>query len=125
MVDREEVLSGTLEERVTLFISLSWRHYQSDLYLSLVEVLMSTRRLQDVRGQVDMTKQFAVTMSGILRKICPECTLDDRALMEVLVSNHCYLTGLSTFMVLNPTLGNIGGYLRRAKRAMLAMLQAP
>lgn len=125
LVDNEALLKGDLEERVGMFVALSWRHYQDKLYLAAIEILMVTRSHREVVSLVELTEQQAVEHRKRMREIFPECELDDRALTEALISNHIFLTGLTVETILEPRLGNIGGYLRRATQAMVAMLQVP
>lgn len=106
-----------------MFIALSWRHYQSKLYLAAMEVVLATRSQRDVLALVHLTEQQAVRHREQIRKIFPDSPLNDRELTEVLVTIHCFLTGLTMEIVMEPHLSNIGGYLRRISKSMVAMLQ--
>ena len=125
LVADDALLSGKLERRVNLFVVMSWRHYQSKLYLATIEILMATRSQREIVSLVELTEHQAVEQRRRIRQIFPECQLDDRALSEVLTSTHVFLTGLTVETLLKPKLVNIGGYLRRCTRAMVVMLKAP
>ncbi|MCP3908348.1 MAG: TetR/AcrR family transcriptional regulator [Oceanicoccus sp.] len=125
LVADDALLSGKLESRVNLFVVMSWRHYQSKLYLATIEILMATRSQREIVSLVELTEHQAVEQRRRIRQIFPECQLDDRALSEVLTSTHVFLTGLTVETLLKPKLVNIGGYLRRCTRAMVVMLKAP
>ncbi|ARN75814.1 TetR/AcrR family transcriptional regulator [Oceanicoccus sagamiensis] len=125
LVDNDALLSGRLEARANLFVVLSWRHYQSALYLATIEILMATRSQREIVTLTQLTDHQAVEQRQRIREIFPECQLDDRALAEVLTSTHVFLTGLTVETILEPKLVNIGGYLRRCTRAMVVMLKTP
>ncbi len=123
LVDNDALLLGKLEDRANLFVVLSWRHYQSPLYLAAIEILMATRSQREIVSLTELTEHQAAEQRQRIREIFPECDLNDRALSEVLTSTHVFLTGLSVETILEPKLVNIGGYLRRATRAMVVMLK--
>ncbi len=125
LVNDDALLSGKLEDRANLFVVMSWRHYQSPLYLATIEILMATRSQREIVSLVDLTAHLAVEQRQRIREIFPECKLNDRALSEVLTSTHVFLTGLTVETIMSPKLVNIGGYLRRATRAMVIMLKTP
>jgi hypothetical protein len=91
----------------------------------VIEISLVTRSQRNVVSLVQLTDQQAVQHRKRLRGILPECQLDNRALTEVLISIHTYLTDLVIETILEPRLTNIGGYLRLATRAVVGMLQAP
>lgn len=122
LVNNEELLKGSLEERAAMFIALSWRHYRSDIYVATLEILIATRSHRNVVSLVQLTKQQAAAHNKRIREIFPECPLDDRALSEVMIASHCSLTGLTVEVILQPKLVNIGGYLRRIASALEMML---
>ena len=123
LVDHEELLKGTMRQRVQLYVTLSWQHYQSDLYLAVLEILLATRSRRDVSTYLQLAPELGERHRAQIRKIFPECKLDDRGLMEVMRTTHCFLTGLTIDKLLEPSLSNLGGYLRRAELAMAAMIE--
>ncbi len=123
LVDHEELQKGTLHERVQLYVTLSWQHYQSDLYLAVLEILLATRSRRDASTYLQLAPELGEHHRAQVRKIFPECQLDDRNLMEVMRSTHCFLTGLAIDKLLEPDLPNLGGYLRRVVLSMKAMIE--
>ena len=124
LVDDEALFTGKLEDRASLFVVLCWRHYQSQLYLATVEILMVTRSQQVIASLVDLTEHQATEQRQRLRQIFPECELDDRGLSEVFTYTHVFLTGLSIEGIREPGMVNIGGYLRRLSGAITKMLKS-
>lgn len=124
LMDHEALRDGSLEDRVTLLVNLSWCHCKTDLFLARIEMLMASRSHREASSLKAMSKQQAAAMRPRFRAIFPECRLDDRMLMESLVLMHSSLIGLVVQTLIEPKLVNIGGYLRRISRAMLAMLEA-
>ncbi|ARN76061.1 TetR/AcrR family transcriptional regulator [Oceanicoccus sagamiensis] len=123
LVDHEELLQGTLHERVQLYVTMSWQHYQSDLYLAVLEILLATRSSRDASTYLQLAPELGEHHRAQVRKIFPECSLDDRNLMEVMRSTHLFLTGLAIDKLLEPDLPNLGGYLRRVVASMKGMIQ--
>ena len=123
LVDNEELLEGTLKERVQLYVTISWHHYQSDLYLAVLETLLATRNQRTVSTYLLLQPELEKNHLAKIRKIFPECTLDDRNLIEAMRCTHCFLTGLTLDKLLEPSLGNLGGYIRRAIQSMTAMIE--
>ena len=123
LVDHEELQQGTLTERVQLYVTLSWQHYQSDLYLALLEILLATRSSRDATTYLQLAPELGEHHRAQIRKIFPECKLDDRSLMEVMRSTHLFLTGLAIDKLLEPDLANLGGYLRQVVVSMIAMIK--
>lgn len=123
LVDHKELLEGTLRDRVQLYVTLSWQHYQSDLYLAVLEILLATRSRRDASTYLRLAPELGEHHRAQVRKIFPECQLDDRSLMEVMRSTHLYLTGLTIDKLLEPDLSNLGGYLHRVVQSMIAMIE--
>ena len=123
LLEDDALFIGKLEDRTNLFVVLSWRYYQSDLYLATIEVLMMTRSQGVIVSLVDLIEHQAAEQRQRIRQIFPDCELDDRALSEVLRYVHVFLTGLTIETILEPKLVNIGGYLRRLTRAVTTMLK--
>jgi AcrR family transcriptional regulator len=123
MLYNDELLQGTLDERVSMYVAMCWRHYQSDLCLAALETLMATRRFRDLDSLTRLTEQQGVFFQKRIREIFPECQQDQRGLTLLLVHTHCALTGLTLETILKPTLVNIGGFLRQISDTMLAMIQ--
>ena len=115
LIDNNTLLTGSYDDRVMLFVSLSWRHYQSDMYLATLEILMVTRGQRELVSLVNLTEAQAAKQRNRIREIFPECKLDDRQLKEALNTLNSFLTGLTVQTILVPSLVNIGGYIRRAR----------
>ena len=124
LIENKTLLTGSYDDRVMLFVSLAWRHYQSDIYLATLEILMVTRGQRELAAMLTMSESQAVMQRQRIREIFPECQLDDRELREAIITLNSYLAGLCVHTVLVPSLVNIGGYIRRA-RIMFKFLLRP
>ena len=116
--------SGTLANRVNLFVDRIWTHYKSDLYLVALEILMGTREEADHSKLVWESPRGKVHLT-IAREIFPDSKLSDGKIQEALTFIHCCLTGLSIECIFVVRERNMAGHLERIKSALLLMLSAP
>ena len=120
-MQRDELMQGSVAERVDLFVQLVWEHYQSDLYLAALEILLATRDSTGSAGNRQtrrQTREHIKTMKRVFKDI----DLTDAQRLDVLVFVHTFLTGLTIERVFETTLASEARNLGRIKAAMLTML---
>lgn len=113
---------GSLERRVGLFVDRMWQHYQDDLYLAAVEILLAARGTQERPSSLWEQRQARGHLQT-LREIFHELRLSDARLLEALVFVHAFLTGLTIERVFESRPRHLPRHLRRIKGVMLGMLQ--
>jgi AcrR family transcriptional regulator len=113
------IRQGSMADRVDRFVDAMWAHYQSDLYLAALEILLASRGMAQVQESVMAMRDAHLKM---LRETFPTSTLSDDDILEALIFTHCVLTGLSVEGVLEKTLHNLDRHKRRIKFIMLSML---
>lgn len=113
---------GSLSDRVGLFIDTMWEHYQSELYLAALEILLALRGQRDTTSALQLTEAQARTHLATMHEIFADADVADEQLLEGLVFAHCFLTGLTLERLLDPTMRHVHKHLKRIKLVMLAVL---
>lgn len=121
LMDDPQLRKGTAAERVELFIDLMWRHYQSDVYLAALEILLASRGRQ-ITVQSIISERQSRGHVKTLREIFPNLKLSDKQSLETLEFVHCFLTGLTVEGVFETKTDNTGTFLQRIKNMFAAML---
>lgn len=116
--------TGTLAQRVDLFLESMWAHYQDDAYLAMLEILLATRGFHE-EAPANWEDRFSRDPLGSLREIFADVKLDDARAREVLTFAHCFLTGLTIERVFEQKVRNTPRYLQRIQQTVLAMLKEP
>lgn len=112
---------GALAGRVDRFVELMWVHYQDDLYLVALEILLAMRGFQ--RAQPSRAEERHIRAhQKLMREIFSDSTLDDAQLREAMTFVHCFLTGLSIEHVFERKLRHVDRHLQRIKQALLGMV---
>jgi AcrR family transcriptional regulator len=112
------MLTGALADRVELFVERMWQHYQSDVYLAALEILMAARGGPENTPSM-WTEQQARGHLQTLRNIFFDCALADQQMLENLEFVHCFLTGLTIERLFDPKPRRISLHLRRIKQWLL------
>lgn len=120
LMSAAKLRSGSLEQRVGQFVDRVWQHYQGDLYVVAVEILLASRGLQ-ARPPTSWEQRQARGHLLILREIFPDVALSDARLLEGLVFVHIFLTGLTIERVFESRTRNSNRHLARIKMLLLAM----
>jgi len=115
----QTIRQGTMADRVDFFVDAMWLHYQSDLYLAALGILLAARGVSQVQDSITAMRDAHLKM---LREVFPACSLSDDEIIEALIFTHCVLTGLSIEGVLEKNLQNLDRHKRRIKFIMLSML---
>jgi len=113
--------SGTLAERVDLFIETMWAHYQDDAYLAMLEILLATRGFHE-EAPPNWEDRFSRDLLVSLREIFADSKLDEARGREMLTFAHCFLTGLTIERVFETRVRNTPRYLQRVKQVVLAIV---
>lgn len=121
LMQREALLEGSLADRVDTFVQLIWEHYQSDLYLAALEILLATRESKGGAG-TDQTRRQSRGHLRTMKRVFSDVELTDAQRLDVLTFVHTFLTGLTVERVFESPNPNEGKNLRRIKTAMLTML---
>ncbi|HSV80785.1 MAG TPA: TetR/AcrR family transcriptional regulator [Ramlibacter sp.] len=114
--------NGSLAERVDGFIETMWAHYQDDVYLAMLEILLATRGFHE-EAPANLEERFSRDLQLSLREIFAAEKLDDPRARELLNFTHCFLTGLTIERVFEPKLRNTPRYLQRLKTMVQGILQ--
>ncbi len=115
--------SSAMVDRVGVFVDRMWAHYQSDLYLVALEILLATREQTDRADHAWEVRQGNAHLK-IVRGIFPDSKLSDARLQEALTFTHFCLTGLSIEGIFESQVKNLARHLQRIKLALLGMLTA-
>lgn len=113
--------TGSLADRVDLFIERMWEHYQDDLYMAALEILLAARGVESSRSSLWQEQQTRGHLKT-LREIFHDSELSDKNILDALVFVHCFLTGLTVERVFESKLRNVGKHLQRIKLVLLTML---
>ena len=114
---------GAMADRVGVFVDRMWTHYQSDLYLVALEILLATREATDHADRAWEARQGKAHLK-IVREIFPDSKLSDVRIQEALTFTHFCLTGLSIEGIFETQVKHLGRHLQRIKQVMLGMLSA-
>ncbi|WP_028080235.1 TetR/AcrR family transcriptional regulator [Solimonas soli] len=113
--------SGDMAARVGRFVELMWRHYQDDVYLVALEILLAMRGFQ--RSAPSSAEERHIRAhQKLMREIFSDSKLDDAQLREAMTFVHCFLTGLSIEHVFERKVRHVERHLQRIKLALLGML---
>jgi AcrR family transcriptional regulator len=121
LMDDKRLRLGSKTERVTLFIDLMWQHYQSDVYLAALEILLAARGVQDGVESIGTERQSRGHVKT-LREIFNDSKLTDKQLLEALEFVHCFLTGLTIESVFETKTASAKQFLSRIKTMFEVML---
>lgn len=121
LMDGAHLRVGSRRERVEAFIDLMWKHYQSDVYLAALEILLAARGRQ-VSVQSIITERQSRGHVKTMREIFPDLKLTDRQVLDTLEFVHCFLTGLTVESVFEAKTNNAPQFLQRIKTMLDAML---
>src|SRR5262245_43331137 len=86
------IRQGSMADRVDRFVDAMWQHYQSDLYLAALEILLASRGMTQVRESIMAMRESLLQM---MRATFPQSTISNDDIIEALIFTHCVLTGLT------------------------------
>jgi AcrR family transcriptional regulator len=113
--------SGSRADRVDMFVDRIWQHYQGDIYLAALEIVLAARGSPDATPSL-LAERQARGHVKTLREIFHDSKLDDKRLLEALIFVHCFMTGLTIERVFETKMPNLPRHLQRIKLVLLTML---
>ncbi len=122
LMSDERLRTGSLADRVNLFVDRMWQHYQDDLYLATLEILLAARGFDNHEAPSMWEERQTRGHLKTLREIFHDSLLDDQRILEALVFVHCFMTGLTIERIFERKIRNITHHLQRIKMALLIML---
>lgn len=117
----DSLRKGSLADRVDCFIDRMWRHYQSDVYMAALEILLATRGFQENTPSLLAERQTRGHLKT-QREIFFDSRLDDKRLLEALVFVHCFMTGLTIERMFENKVPSVNRHLQRIKLVLLTLL---
>lgn len=120
-MDDARLRSGDKSERAALFIELMWQHYQSDVYLAALEILLASRGGQDGVQSI-ITERQSRGHVKTMREIFPDSKLNDKQMLEALEFVHCFLSGLTIEGVFEAKTNNAQKFVERIKQLFETLL---
>jgi AcrR family transcriptional regulator len=121
-VSAPHLRTGSLADRVDAFVDCMWEHYQDDVYLAGLEILLAGREAGGHSPAMATFDQRAREHIETLHEIFHDCDLTDEQLQEALIFVHCLLTGLTIEKVLEKELRGEQRHLRRCKLMLLTAI---
>lgn len=121
MMRSPQLRTGSLQERAGLVVDRMWKHYQLDLYIVAVEILLASRGLQ--RPSRDWEQQQLRGHIDALRAIFHDVKQSDAQLLEGLTFVHIFLTGMIIERVFESRARSVKHHLDRVKGNLLDILQ--
>ncbi len=121
-VSDPKLREGSLSDRVDAFVDRMWAHYQDDVYLAGLEILLAGRKANPDAARMATFDQRAREHIETLREIFHDTDLTDDQLQESLIVVHCLLTGLTLEKVLENELRGTERHLRRCKLMLLTAI---
>lgn len=115
---------GSIADRASMFVDRMWEHYQDDVFLAALEILLATRGFHEQTPDhwADRYKREHLAM---MRDIFRDAKLGDAKLAELLDFLHCFLTGLTVERVFQRSQKAAPRHLQRLKLSVLGSLIGP
>lgn len=117
-----QLREGALAQRVDRFVERMWKHYQLDLFIVAIEILLASRGFE-ARPTRDWERQQLGGHVQAFREIFYDVKQSHAQLLEGLTFAHIVLTGLTIERVFESRARSVRHHLDRVKVSLLAMLQ--
>lgn len=124
LVRAPQLRTGSLADRAGMFVDAMWQHYQSDIYLAGLEILLATRGSNSQAPQTIVDLVHSHAHLETMRAIFHDVEATDQQMQEALVFVHCLLTGLTIERVFEHEVRHMDRHLNRTRLTLLAMLSA-
>lgn len=118
----ETLRKGSIAERADEFIDRMWQHYQDDLYLAALEILLAARGTPEKTAAMVLFESRARGHLKTMREVFHDSKLNDTQMLDALIFVHCFLTGLSIERVFEENLRHAEIHIRRIKVLLLSLL---
>ncbi|HKY91211.1 MAG TPA: TetR/AcrR family transcriptional regulator [Nevskiaceae bacterium] len=116
--------TGSLADRASMFVDRMWEHYQDDVLLATLEILLATRGFHEQTPE-HWADRYKREHTATMREIFRDAKLTDAKLAELLDFIHCVLTGLTVERVFQRAPRNASRHLQRLKVSVLGTLLGP
>lgn len=120
LMQNRELIEGGVEQRCDLFVDLMWKHYQRDLYMAALEILMASRGKQPPAAGQSQSAEHLATM----RRVFPDSDLSDDELLEAMIFVHNLLTGMIIDRLFEGQQAREANFLAAAKQQLLQRVTA-
>ena len=114
---------GTPEQRIGLYIDEAWEHYQGEIYLSAIEILMASRGVGRIGSDLAISSTRSVLLD-VTQEVFFDANAGDQAFVDVIYSVHCLLTGMLVESALEPETFAPERQLRLLRAQVKSMLYA-
>jgi AcrR family transcriptional regulator len=112
--------NGSLEERVGKFIDRMWEHYQTDIYLAALEILLATRAERHKLRAWE--ERHGTTHLNVVREIFADCKISPARTREALTHVHFLMSGISIEGAFEQEVKSVGRHIERLKATLLLAL---
>lgn len=112
--------SGSLEERAGKFIDKMWAHYQTDIYLAALEILLATR--SERHRLMAWDDHQGATHIGLVREIFADCKISAAKTREALTHVHFLMTGITIEGAFEEQVQDVGRHIQRLKATLVLAL---
>jgi AcrR family transcriptional regulator len=113
-----------LRARVSEFVERSWAHYQDEIFLAAVEIILAWRDLDPAVRRQEAFERPGPDHLAMMVRIFGDSGASPADLMEALLYVHALLTGLSIQVMLQGDLDRLDRHLARCKKVMESMIAA-
>lgn len=117
--------SGSLEERIDLFVDIVWDHYKSDLYFAFTEIIMATRgaKTKLSLSKVRMNRQLEQHLQTT-EEIFSGYKVSKQRLNDALRFVHRFLAGFAMDRILEPATPFEEIHIQRIKSELLSIIHS-
>jgi AcrR family transcriptional regulator len=122
LMEDKSLRQGSVADRADQFVDRMWLHYQDDLYLAALEILLETRGSPERASEPSIFEARSRGHLKTLREIFPESKLTDDQMIDALIFVHCFLTGLSIERLFENQIRHVDVHIRRIKVSLLSLL---
>lgn len=112
--------TGTLEERVSKFVDKMWAHYQTDVYLAALAILLEMRAEREKLMAWD-DHQGAPHLN-LVREIFADCKISAAKAREAVTFVHLLMTGITIEGAFEEQVKDVGRHIKRIKAALTLSL---
>lgn len=119
-----EVERRALKVRVSDFVDRMWDHYQDEVYLAAIEIIMASRDTEAAHTQVVVFDWPSKDHIALMMRVFGDSGRRPSDLLDVLIFVHSLLTGLTITKVMGGGRAKLDLYLANAKASMEAMIRS-
>ncbi|WP_206598587.1 TetR/AcrR family transcriptional regulator [Croceicoccus estronivorus] len=113
---------GSIADRASVLVDRMWDHYQEDVYLATVEIIMAGRDMDSTEVGQTVLQWPSGDHIDMMMRIFGDSGVPSESLLEALIFAHCLLTGMTINKLLERDAVRLGHHLDHCKQALVAML---